>query len=103
MGYFALSLLYASMIGRLWLDSKRWTQQPIVKSAVQSQSREERHKKKSAHDGHRVRAKIHGRDRYGPRRDTKAEANEDLRRMMSTPQCYGNYRKEGVPNEACRA
>ena len=47
MGYFALSLLCASMIGRLWLDSKRWTQQPIVKSAVQSQSRKEGHKKKS--------------------------------------------------------
>ena len=36
------------------------------------------------HGGHRVRAKIDGRDRYGPWRDTKAEADEDLRQAQAT-------------------
>ena len=35
-------------------------------------------------DGHRVRAKINGRNRYGPQRTTEAEAYEDLRQARAT-------------------
>ena len=35
-------------------------------------------------DGHRVRVYIDGLNRYGPRRDTQAEAHEDLRQAQAT-------------------
>ena len=35
-------------------------------------------------DGHRVRVKMDGHNSYGPRRDTKAEAHEDLRQAQAT-------------------